>query len=150
MKESEYPKNGRGRGGSKKNISAGPKNLNRSVQVDGIDEKPALNYKSMPSPASPELSGLMAEAVVPLEYQQPPKMNGPPPDQESGLKTSIADANVETIKPCLDCPSQVFVGPFHQKKPAAERRYRNGALQNQRVHSNAFISQQAKSDQGDF
>ena len=115
MKENECPKKSRGKGGSKKNISARPEKFNRSVQVDEIDEKPALNYKSIPSPASPESSGLMAEAVAPLESQQPPKKIGSPPDQETGLKTSIADANVETLKPCLYCHSQVFVGPFQQK-----------------------------------
>ena len=83
--------------------------------VEEVEEEPTLNDKSMPSPASPEPSGLMVEAVAPLEPQQPPKMNETPPHQETGLKASVADANVETITPCLDCPSEVFVGPLQQK-----------------------------------
>ena len=110
-----HPKESNKRGKSTTNISVGLKKVNRSVQIKAADEKPALKDKSMPSPASPEPSGLMAEAVAPLESQQPLKMKGPPPVQNTRLEASIADANVETTTPCLDCPSKVSVGPFQQK-----------------------------------
>ena len=74
-----------------------------------------LDLKSMPCPTTPEPSGLMAETPKPLESQQPPKVNETPPSQETGSKVSVADANVETIAPRLDCPSKVFVGPTLQE-----------------------------------
>ena len=100
------------RGGSRTNITVDPIGVDRSVLIEEVEEEPALNDKSMPSPAIPEPSGLMVEAVAPLESQQPPKMNEPPPDQETGWKQSVADANVETIIPCLDSPSKDFARPL--------------------------------------
>ena len=57
----------------------------------------------------------MAEVPTPLESQQSPKVNETPPGQETRPKASVADANVETIAPCSDCPSNVFVGPIQQE-----------------------------------
>ena len=116
MKGSSHPEESGRRGGSTVNISVGPKNINRSAQIEEDDKKPTMIGKSMPSTASPEPLGLIAEAVAPLESQQPSKMKGCLPDQETRLEASIADANVETITPCLDCPSKAFVGPVQQNK----------------------------------
>ena len=78
-------------GGSKTKISVDPKNVNESVPFEGVDKKPALNDESIPSSASPKPSGLMTEAVAPLEPQQPLPMNGPHPVE----CTATADGRIE-------------------------------------------------------
>ena len=92
-KESRYPKKRNKKGKPATNVSLGLKNSYHSVQTKAVDERPALKDKSIPSLASPEPSGLTAEAVATLEAQQPPKMNGSPPDQEATkISTYFHDA----------------------------------------------------------
>ena len=77
MRGSEYLKGSGKRGKSTTNFPVYPKNVNKSVLFEEADEKPALNDESIPSPASPEPSGLIAEAVSPPEPQHPLHINDP-------------------------------------------------------------------------
>ena len=115
MKGSRYPKKSDRGGGSTTNIPARPTTVPRSVLNEEIDEKPGLKDKSTTSPASPGPSEWLVEAVAPLESQQPAKVHEPRPGQETELKASVADANVETNTPHLDCHSKVFVGQIQHQ-----------------------------------